>query len=211
MIREREREHGFCARQFAIHAAGREVASWDQPLIDSDGVGRLVLALQERGGVLRVLVKASHEIGFLEGVQCAGSVTVPPGASPQADDPVEAALLELLADAGSLAPAGQLSPVGRGRPLPPRRERLPDRGAGPLRAAARIAVLPLAHARAGAPADPRSGHVQHGISRRPRALARLPLKPRSSLRHPARLIDPRPAAIIAALRTHPASAPAPPV
>jgi len=100
VIREREREHGFCARQFAIHAEGREVASWDQPLIDSDGVGRLVLAMQERGGVLRVLVKASHEIGFLEGVQYSGSVTVAPGASPQAGDLVEAALLELLADGG---------------------------------------------------------------------------------------------------------------
>lgn len=98
VIRERERERGFCARQFAIHAAGREVAAWDQPLIDSDGVGRLVLALQERRGVSRVLVKASHEIGFLEGVQCAASVTVAPGASPQSGDPVEAALLESLAD-----------------------------------------------------------------------------------------------------------------
>ena len=101
VIREREREHGFCARQFAIHAEGREVATWDQPLIDSDGVGRLVLVLQERGGVLRVLVKASHEIGFLEGVQCAASVTIAPGALPRAGDPVEAALLGLLADGGS--------------------------------------------------------------------------------------------------------------
>lgn len=97
-IREREREHGFCARQFSIHAAGREVASWDQPLIDSDGVGRLVLALQERDGVPRLLVKASHEIGFLEGVQCAASLTIAPGAAPRAGDRVEATLLEILAD-----------------------------------------------------------------------------------------------------------------
>jgi oxidase EvaA len=97
-IRERVREHGFCARQFAIHAAGREVASWDQPLIDSDGVGRLVLALQKRHGVSRLLVKASHEIGFLEGVQCAASLTIAPGAAPRAGDRVESALLELLAD-----------------------------------------------------------------------------------------------------------------
>jgi oxidase EvaA len=97
-IREREREHGFCARQFAVHAAGREVAAWDQPLIDSDGVGRLVLALQERGGWLRLLVKASHEIGFLEGVQCAASLSIAPGTAPRADDRVESALLEVLAD-----------------------------------------------------------------------------------------------------------------
>jgi oxidase EvaA len=97
-IRERKREHGFCARQFAIHAAGREVASWDQPLIDSDGVGRLALIFQERDGVTRLLVKASHEIGFLEGVQCAPSLTISPGASPNLADPVEAELLELLSD-----------------------------------------------------------------------------------------------------------------
>jgi hypothetical protein len=44
------------------------------------------------------LVKASHEIGFLEGVQCAASVTIAPGASAREGDPVEAALLELLED-----------------------------------------------------------------------------------------------------------------
>lgn len=98
VIRERDREHGFCARQFAVHAEGREVAAWDQPLIDSDGVGRLALAVQERGGLLRLLIKASHEIGFLEGVQCAASLTIAPGASPQAGDRVEAALLESIGD-----------------------------------------------------------------------------------------------------------------
>jgi oxidase EvaA len=98
VVREREREHGFRARQFAIHAEGREVATWDQPLVDSDGVGRLVLALEERRGLLRVLVKASHEIGFLEGVQASASLCVAPGAALEARDPVEAALLERLDD-----------------------------------------------------------------------------------------------------------------
>ncbi|MEN8174585.1 MAG: NDP-hexose 2,3-dehydratase family protein [Pseudomonadota bacterium] len=98
VIEERTREHGFCARQYAVHAEGREVAAWDQPLIDSDGVGRLVLAMQERAGVLRVLVKASHEIGFLEGVQCGASVTIVPGEAPAASDPVEEALLAAIDD-----------------------------------------------------------------------------------------------------------------
>jgi oxidase EvaA len=93
VIREREPERGFCARQYAVRAEGREVAAWDQPLIDSSGCGRLVLALQQRGGVLRLLIKASHEIGFLEGVQGSASVTIVPGERPRGDDPVEAALL----------------------------------------------------------------------------------------------------------------------
>ena len=54
--------------------------------------------MQERRGVLRLLIEASHEIGFLEGLQCAASVPVAPGAAPQDGDLVEAALLELLAD-----------------------------------------------------------------------------------------------------------------
>ncbi len=97
-ISERERRHGFCVRQFAVHAGGREVAAWDQPLIDSDGVGRIVLAFQERAGVLRVLVRASHEIGFLEGVQVSASLLARPGADASADDAFDADLRALLAD-----------------------------------------------------------------------------------------------------------------
>jgi oxidase EvaA len=96
-IRERVREHGFCARQFAVRAVGREVSAWDQPLIDSDGTGRLVLALQLRDGLLRVLIAARHEIGFLEGVQGGASVTIVPGERANPDDRVEAVLLAAIA------------------------------------------------------------------------------------------------------------------
>ncbi|MCA8957504.1 MAG: NDP-hexose 2,3-dehydratase family protein [Planctomycetes bacterium] len=92
-IRERSREHGFRARHFQVHALGREVEDWDQPLIDSDGIGSMILVAQQRDGVLRFLAKASHEIGFLEGVQCGASVTIAPGERPS-EDPVERQLLD---------------------------------------------------------------------------------------------------------------------
>lgn len=97
-IRERERELGFRARQFRVVARHREVGHWDQPLIDSDGVGRVVLVCQKRRGVLHVLVKASREIGYFEGVQLTASVVVPPGEAGFGDDPVQRALAGLMAD-----------------------------------------------------------------------------------------------------------------
>jgi oxidase EvaA len=99
-IREIRPRLGFEARQFRVHARGREVAAWDQPLIDSRTVGRLSLVCQERGGLLRLLVKASHEIGFLEGVQLSASVSIPPGSAP-GDDPVERRLIEIIDGGGA--------------------------------------------------------------------------------------------------------------
>lgn len=96
-IREREPRLGYRAQQYAVLAAGREVASWDQPLIDSAGVGRLTLVAQVRGGVLRFLVRPSYEPGFLEGVQISASVMVPPGEALPADDRLGAALVERVA------------------------------------------------------------------------------------------------------------------
>ncbi len=93
-IRERERVQGFSARQFRVNALHREVSGWDQPLIDSDGVGHIVLACQERAGVLHFLLKASCEIGFLEGVQLSATVMAAPGArTDPGDDPIEQEVL----------------------------------------------------------------------------------------------------------------------
>ncbi|MEM9397917.1 MAG: NDP-hexose 2,3-dehydratase family protein [Pseudomonadota bacterium] len=98
-IRENKKKYGFRAMQFKVAAEGREVASWDQPLIKSDGVGRLSLICQQqatsRGSVLRFLIKASHEIGFLEGVQFAASVTIAPGQE-STNEPVEVELCEII-------------------------------------------------------------------------------------------------------------------
>lgn len=97
VIRERKLEHGFCARQFKVVATGREVRSWDQPLIDSSGVGRLTLVCQMRNNMLKFLVRASREIGFLEGVQLSASITILPGERGRTEDWVEQTLVELIA------------------------------------------------------------------------------------------------------------------
>ncbi len=103
-IRDKHVEKGFRARQFRVVALSREVKSWDQPLIDSSGVGRLTLVLQERGGILRLLAKASYEIGYLEGVQISSSIAIPPGSSgAENDDAVERRLVDLISD-GTLVP-----------------------------------------------------------------------------------------------------------
>jgi dTDP-4-dehydro-6-deoxy-alpha-D-glucopyranose 2,3-dehydratase len=97
-IREKRKEVGFAARHFAVVAYGREVPFWDQPLIDSDGVGLVSLVSQRRGGVLQFLLQASHEIGFLEGVQLSASVCVPPGQDVSYDNPVERELARRIDD-----------------------------------------------------------------------------------------------------------------
>lgn len=91
-IREKRKDVGFAVRQFRVVALGREVTSWDQPLVHSTSAGRVTLACQRRGGTLRFLLKASHEIGFLEAVQLSSSLCAPPGQVGPQDDPVEAEL-----------------------------------------------------------------------------------------------------------------------
>ncbi len=88
-IREKQREAGFAARHFVVIARGREVPSWDQPLIDSDGTGLVSIVSQERNGVLQFLIKASYEIGFLEGVQLSSSICVNPGQTVCPENPLE--------------------------------------------------------------------------------------------------------------------------
>jgi oxidase EvaA len=97
-IREVQVEQGFRARQFRVVALNREVSGWDQPLIDSAGIGRLTLVLQQRGGILRLLSKASYEIGYQEGVQLSASITRAPGAAAGGSDPVEDTLAQVIAD-----------------------------------------------------------------------------------------------------------------
>lgn len=101
-IRERERQLGFAVRQFHIVARGREVDQWDQPLIDSQGIGRLSLVCQRRRSTLMFLVKANREIGFLEGVQLAPPISFPTSRQHHARDPMESDLLELAVDTARL-------------------------------------------------------------------------------------------------------------
>lgn len=85
-IRELERRCGFEARQYYVKATGREVPSWDQPLINSYSIGRLTLVCQEKNNILHFLIKASHEIGYLEGVQISPSISKPPGETDYSED-----------------------------------------------------------------------------------------------------------------------------
>jgi oxidase EvaA len=95
-IRELKNQMGFEARQYLIKATGREVATWDQPLINSHGIGRLTLVCQEKNRILHFLVKASHEIGFLEGIQISSSISIPPGGNIESEKNVERFLLEII-------------------------------------------------------------------------------------------------------------------
>jgi len=95
-IRELEYQRGFEARQYLVQASGREVPTWDQPLIFSHGIGRLTLVCQEKDNILHFLVQASHEIGFLEGVQISSSISIPPGEHIHSNDKVGRFLIEII-------------------------------------------------------------------------------------------------------------------
>jgi len=95
-IRELENQCGFEARQYFVKATGREVPCWDQPLINSHGIGRLTLVCQEKNNMLHFLIKASHEIGFLEGVQISPSISKPPGEAVYSEDKVGRLLLNII-------------------------------------------------------------------------------------------------------------------
>ena len=95
-IRERDRAYGFSVRQFRVVARGREVSAWDQPLVDSDDTGRLSLISQVRSGVLHFLLKASHEVGYLEGVQLSTSIFQAPGGRVDGLDAMEQSLTDLV-------------------------------------------------------------------------------------------------------------------
>jgi oxidase EvaA len=56
------------------------------------------LVSQRRGGVLQFLLQASHEIGFLEGVQLSASVWVPPGQDVYCDNRVARELARRIDD-----------------------------------------------------------------------------------------------------------------
>lgn len=95
-IEETTRRFGFTVRQFSIQARGREVSSWDQPLVDSDGVGIVALLCQVRDGVLRFLIKANYELGYLEGVQLSTTIAIPPGEQLDTEDSIQRNLYDMV-------------------------------------------------------------------------------------------------------------------
>ena len=79
--REREARQGFAVEFYEVTAAHREKASWVQPLVNSHGEGRAVLACRERSGVLEFLVTVAAEPGLATGAALAPSVLTYPGSA----------------------------------------------------------------------------------------------------------------------------------
>ena len=89
---------GFSVRQFAVTAIGREVPRWDQPLVESRRPGLIGLVCQQREGTLQFLLRASYEIGFVEGVQLSTALCTAAGDTVREDDAVVADILRRLDD-----------------------------------------------------------------------------------------------------------------
>lgn len=63
------RSAGIEIQPYSVSALDREVTQWCQPLVRSTQRNRAEIYCQERGGVLRFLLRASWEIGFRESYQ----------------------------------------------------------------------------------------------------------------------------------------------
>jgi len=74
-------------RQIKVHAQGREVPRWDQPIIDSVSEGKVVLVCGRINGVLHFLFRASREPGLVNKVELTPTVVVEPGASEESIPP----------------------------------------------------------------------------------------------------------------------------
>jgi len=86
----------FVIRAFRVFAPHREVADWDQPLVQDPGKGIMVLASQRKNGVLHFLLKTSREIGFLENVQFGPTIQDSPAMGPRKLSAAERRLSELI-------------------------------------------------------------------------------------------------------------------
>ncbi|TCJ18705.1 dTDP-4-keto-6-deoxy-L-hexose2,3-dehydratase [Parasulfuritortus cantonensis] len=94
---------------YAVHAEGREVEYWCQPLVASRAPGRIVLVCARHAGVLRFLLNVSFEFGLREGAQFAPSYVSGCGhANPDG-------LLAALAGAGAVVHASVMQSDEGGR------------------------------------------------------------------------------------------------
>jgi oxidase EvaA len=78
-LRERVPDQGFSVEFFEVAAAYREVGQWIQPLINSGGEGRVVLACREVEGMTEVFVQPLAEFGLASGCALAPSYLLYPG------------------------------------------------------------------------------------------------------------------------------------
>lgn len=72
-------EKKFNIRQVKVHARGREVSDWDQPIAESLGEGRICLICARKNGIMYFLFVASEEIGLYNKVELNPSITIIPG------------------------------------------------------------------------------------------------------------------------------------
>jgi oxidase EvaA len=73
-------------RQIRVTVKGREVAAWDQPIIDSGCQGRVDLVCGRLGGVLHFLFRARAEAGLHHKIELTPTLVVEPGAMSEEAD-----------------------------------------------------------------------------------------------------------------------------
>ena len=71
--------NGVRVRQIRVNVRGREVPAWDQPILDSSGEGKVILACGRIDGVLHFLFRARLELGLHNRVELTPTVVVEPG------------------------------------------------------------------------------------------------------------------------------------
>jgi oxidase EvaA len=71
-------QNGVRVRQIRVEVRGREVPSWDQPILDSSE-GKVLLACGRIDGVLHFLFRAQAEPGLHDKVELTPTIVVPPG------------------------------------------------------------------------------------------------------------------------------------
>lgn len=95
-IRERIANQGFEVGYFHVEARRREVASWQQPLIDSRSRGQATLLCRIADGRLEVLVEAAAEPGLQTGKALLPSHLRYPGAPPEVAAPPGKVVLQTI-------------------------------------------------------------------------------------------------------------------
>lgn len=68
----------FSVRYFAVETGDREVAAWDQPLLEGGGTGRSYLLCRRQKGILHFLLVPSVEVGFCQFAQYGPTIQVEP-------------------------------------------------------------------------------------------------------------------------------------
>lgn len=76
-----ETDGDFTVEQIKVNAYGREVASWDQPIINSTTDGQVVLLCGRQGGQLLFSICFQEEVGLLNKVELGPSFFCVPGSN----------------------------------------------------------------------------------------------------------------------------------